>query len=154
MTNSFRHALWDPPLILAQIAAVQACFYATLGALLAAGARAFGGAASLGLVFSFRALDAWQVVPAFLLNSLAMAGILWFVVGRARQCWDFAVTAHTIHFVACCLYAGFPAYWTWWLLNVACATIMTLCGEYLCMKFDMQEIQMSHTRLNTGSIAA
>ena len=150
MKNSFRHAQWDPPLIIAQIAAVQACFYASLCALLAAAASTVGGAVSLSQVFSFRALDAWQVVPAFVVNSLVMAGFLWLVVGRARQCWDFAVTAHVINLVACCLYGGFPAFWTWWLLNVVCATIMTLCGEFLCMKLDMQAIEMSHVRLNTA----
>ena len=150
-SNSFRPYVWDPFLLLCQIAAVQAAFYATLGVILSAVAHWASGTVSLALLFSFRALEMWQVIPAFVLNSLLMSIVLWLVVGRARQCWDFAVTAHLIHLVACCAYGGFPAYWTWWIMNVACGVIMTICAEFLCMRLDMQAIEMSHVRLNNAS---
>lgn len=60
-----------------------------------------------------------------------------------RQCLDFAATAHLVHLVFCCVYAGFPKWWTWWLLNLACMALMAVMGEFVCMRTELKAIPVT-----------
>ena len=66
-----------------------------------------------------------------------MYGVLLF------QCLDFAATAHLIHLIVCTIYAGFPTSLTWWLLNLACMALMSVIGEFICMRTELKAIPVS-----------
>ena len=68
------------------------------------------------------------------------------VVERAKKCLDFAATFHILHLCGCYLYAGFPGTWEWWIVNAVAMVAMSLLGEYLCMRREMQEILLLPTR--------
>lgn len=69
---------------------------------------------------------------------------LWYVVKRTKQCLDFTCTVHGFHLVACWAYNGyFPNTLTWWLVNVISVIIMTVFGEFLCLKTEMKAIPLA-----------
>ena len=59
------------------------------------------------------------------------------------QCLDFAPAAHLIHLIVCTIYAGFPTSLTWWLLNLACMALMSVIGEFVCMRTELKAIPVS-----------
>ena len=69
---------------------------------------------------------------------------LWFIVCRTKQCLDFAVTLHCVHFFVCWIYNGhIPHTASWWILNLVGVTLMTVLGEFLCMRTEMKAIPLS-----------
>lgn len=81
---------------------------------------------------------------AYLLNALTSAGGLWYVVQRTKLCWDFAATAHLAHLVVCWAYNGlFPHSLVWWLSCCISVIIMTVLGEFLCMRSELRAIPLS-----------
>ncbi|XP_049834700.1 protein SYS1 homolog isoform X2 [Schistocerca gregaria] len=84
------------------------------------------------------------IITAFVLNALVGALGLWFIVQRTKQCLDFSCTAHLIHLIICWYYnSHFPSAFSWWLLNIVCLTIMCVCGEFLCMRTELQAIPLN-----------
>ena len=71
------------------------------------------------------------------------------IVERAKKCLDFVATLFVLHVVLCSMYSGFPTELWWWLSMFGSALIMTLLGEFLCMRHEMREIHLSAT--NRGS---
>merc|ERR1712100_175499 len=141
---------WDPSLISAQILALQAANYVTLGFILFMLDSVSGHPLTLQQVFSPNALRVHSVfggltMMAHLMNSVVGSVLLVFIVERAKQCLDFTVTAYTLNLVNCCLYEGFPVNWEWWFTSVVGATLMAVLGECLCMKYEIRDIPL---RLN------
>ena len=148
--GGFEPGGFDPKMIVAQIAAMQALLYLSLGAFM----LLFNGlsgrpATAVGLeqVLSSRALRLSSPggtisLMAFFFNALAGGCFLVVVVERAKKCLDFAATWHILHMCACTLYDGWPEGWEWWVANIGGATAMTLLGEYLCMRHEMREIPL------------
>jgi hypothetical protein len=67
--------------------------------------------------------ESWVVGILAALVVAAVCGLaLVPVVGRAKQCWDFAATAYILHLVACSCYTRFP---------VVNYTPMSLCANRL-----------------------
>lgn len=59
-------------------------------------------------------------------------------------------TFHIVHLCVCWWYnAMFPTNASWWLLNAVCAAIMCVCGEFLCLRTELQEIPVGYAALNT-----
>lgn len=145
---------FDPRLICAQILLVQALTYAGLGMwLLLLNGLAGRAASSISLVhmFSYKAISltqngGWIAIAAYILNSVTGGCFLMIVVERAKKCLDFAATAHILHLCLCYLYAGFPDTWEWWVVNLLSLLAMSLMGEYLCMRREMQDILLVPTR--------
>ena len=145
---------FDPRLISAQILLVQALTYAGLGMwLLLLNGLAGRAASSISLVhmFSYKAISltqngGWIAIAAYILNSVTGGCFLMIVVERAKKCLDFAATAHILHLCLCYLYAGFPDTWEWWVVNLLSLLAMSLMGEYLCMRREMQDILLVPTR--------
>mmetsp|Transcript_12978 Transcript_12978/g.48546 ORF Transcript_12978/g.48546 Transcript_12978/m.48546 type:complete len:132 (-) Transcript_12978:1542-1937(-) len=79
-------------------------------------------------------------VAAFVGASLLMALALCAVVGRAKKCLDFAVTAHVAHFVSCCFVAGVPRQLAWWVTCGMSVSLSAIAGEYLCAAREMRDI--------------
>lgn len=66
---------------------------------------------------------------------------LWLIVGRTKQCLDFSLTVHFIHFVISWIYNGhIPHTVSWWILNLVGVTLMTVLGEFLCMRSEIKAI--------------
>ena len=139
---------FDPALIVGQICAMQSLLYIALGAWF----LLFNGlsgcpATSIGLEALFSAcslrLDkrgGWISLSAFSINSLSGGCLLSIIVERAKKCLDFTATAHMLHLCGCTLYDGFPKRWEWWLVTVMSMVVMSLFGEYLCMRRELRDI--------------
>ncbi|KAL5022143.1 hypothetical protein ScPMuIL_001298 [Solemya velum] len=146
MPGQFRSNVWDPLLIIAQIISLQCQFYITLGAWVYI--LDLIGRFDLSLEQMFTQVDIGFYedsgrtnLIAFALNSLTSSFGLWVIVRRTRQCLDFAATTHVIHFIVCWIYTGhIPHTLAWWVTNIVCVTLMTVLGEYLCMKSEMKAI--------------
>ena len=68
---------------------------------------------------------------------------LWYVVQRTKLCLDFAATVHIFHLVICWVYNGHvPRTIAWWILNVTSVALMTVIGEFLCMRTEMKAIPL------------
>jgi len=99
----------------------------------------------------------WITAAAFFLNAIAgcarssppphthtpaapsrSAVFLCLIVERARKCLDFTATASLLHLVFTTCHAGWPSSWEWWAVIVLSAVVMSLLGEYLCMRREMQ----------------
>ena len=146
--SGFRSSVWDPLLILSQIISVQCLFWTTLGFWVYAVDFIGGSDVSLGQLFDykdmiFKELEGKLLLAAFLLNSLTGGLALWYIVKRTKQCWDFALTAHLFHLVVCCTYSGFPHTAVWWLVSLLSMVFMTVFGEFLCMRTELQAIPLN-----------
>ncbi|CAL1674999.1 unnamed protein product [Lasius platythorax] len=64
---------------------------------------------------------------------------------------DFACTAHFIHLICCWVYNGtYPTSFSWWCLNLVSLCIMCVCGEFLCMRTELQAIPLSMNSQKTA----
>ncbi|XP_002742438.1 protein SYS1 homolog isoform X2 [Saccoglossus kowalevskii] len=149
MSGSFRTNIWDPGLIIAQMLALQSIYYFFLGLWLVLVDCISQASRSVDQMFSyedleFKSFNGKLIMIAFVLNSLTGAGGLWLLISRTRQCLDFAATVHLYHLIVCWIYNGsFPMTLSWWLVNVACLALMTVLGEFLCMRSEMTAIPVS-----------
>lgn len=144
-------SLWDPVLILAQIITIQCLFYVSQGLLLWLLLGPYVVKLNMHHFFdwqwvSFHSFNGWMIVVANLLNGLAAAGYLVFIVERAKKCLDFAATAYIINFIGVCVYSGFPRNFEWWLVNILGLTIMAMLGEWLCLQRELREIPVGSLR--------
>jgi protein SYS1 len=174
----FQLAQWDAPLLLLQMATMQALFSLSLGLVVSAlvlllsllssssssasspssAADEASGrlAALLGLdsVLGERLLatDYGLVFhTAVVMNAVLAAGWLRVVVRRARQCLDFACTAHLIHLAVVAVYLGrLPGVASWWISIVGSCVLMTIGGENLCRRLEMREITLNVPRTGGG----
>ncbi|KAK2148319.1 hypothetical protein LSH36_502g00031 [Paralvinella palmiformis] len=155
MAGQFRSSVWDPVLIIAQILTMQSVFYVSLGAWVCILDVLLGTNRSLeqlfGYEFMIHNLQATQLTDvqgrflmvAYFCNALTGSAGLWFVVQRTKLCWDFSVTAHLVHLVICWIFNGwFPSMLSWWLITVISVIMMTVLGEFLCMRTEMKAIPL------------
>lgn len=145
----FRSHVWDPKLLCLQIVAMQCQFYFMFGMWTYLMDIIGRFDASMDQLFTQTDLDLLEdsgrvQVIAFLLNSLTSAVAIWYIVQRAKLCLDFAVTTHFLHFLGCWIFNHhIPQTLPWWILNVIGCAIMTVCGEFLCMRTEMKAIPLS-----------
>lgn len=145
-----QQAAFDPQLIVAQIVAMQSLTYISLGAwMLLLNGLAGRSISSVGLehIFSHHTLrlsytGGWVSVAAFFFNAIAGGCFLSIIVERAKKCLDFAATVHVVHLLNCWMYDGLPNSWEWWLVNLMSLVVMSLLGEYLCLRREMREIPL------------
>ncbi|CAH0550772.1 unnamed protein product [Brassicogethes aeneus] len=149
LTGSFRYTQWDPWLVISQIISVQCLLYVSLGLILALLGTLVGDSRTLDHIFEYHEIHVRDfggkvVISAFVINALVGAAVLWHIVERTKQCMDFSCTWHLIHLIICWFYNGnFPVTFSWWALNVACATLMCVCGEFLCLRTELAAIPLS-----------
>nr|CAD7438562.1 unnamed protein product [Timema bartmani] len=130
LTGQFRNTSWDPFLIISQIVAMQCVMYFGLGLWMFLLDLFAGSSRSLDHLFKYQEIHVRDfggklVISAFVLNALTC-------------------TAHLFHLVLCWSYNGhFPTSFSWWFLNIACLTITCVCGEFLCMRTELQAIPLS-----------
>ncbi|MCD7453384.1 hypothetical protein HAX54_020799 [Datura stramonium] len=144
-------AVWDPWLIVAQIACFQCLYYLTLGIFMAILVGTRVSRMSLVYFFDYATVTAstvtgWCVIASFILSSLAGAGFLLYLIERAKKCLDFSATLYIVHLLICTIYGGWPSSVTWWVVNVTGLAVMALLGEYLCIRRELREIPITKFR--------
>ncbi|XP_059055832.1 protein SYS1 homolog [Achroia grisella] len=150
LTGSFRYTQWDPCLIISQIVAMQSVMYLTLCLLTAIMQDLTGSTRTLDHLFEYHEIhvrdnEGRSVIAAFVLNAVIGSFMLWNIVGRTKLCLDFSCTYHGIHLIVCWIYNGvFPTTFSWWTLNIACAAITCVTGEFLCLRTELQAIPLSN----------
>ncbi|XP_066588476.1 protein SYS1 homolog [Prorops nasuta] len=148
ISGQFRKSTWDPILIISQIIAVQSLMYCCLGVWIWIISFILGTTKSLDYAFQYNEIHVRDyggrlVITIFILNALIGSWALWWLVQRAKQCMDFTCTAHLIHLLCCWIYnASFPTNFSWWCLNIVSLSIMCVCGEFLCMRTELQAIPL------------
>lgn len=156
ISGQFRKTMWDPFLIISQIIAIQTVMYFCLGLWIWIVASFIGSTKSLDYAFHYKQIHVRDfagqfIIIIFILNALIGAIALWWLVQRTKQCMDFACTAHLIHLLCCWIYnASFPSTFSWWCLNIISLSIMCVCGEFLCMKTELQAIPLSMNSQKTA----
>lgn len=149
-------AVWDPWLIVAQIVCFQCLYYLTLGIFMTILVGTRVSRISLVYFFDYATVTAstvtgWCVIASFILSSLAGAGILLYLIERAKKCLDFSATLYIVHLLICIIYGGWPSSITWWVVNVTGLAVMALLGEYLCIRRELREIPISKFRSRSVS---
>jgi len=153
----FYSYVWDPRLILSQILTLQCLFYLCLGLLLFVLDSISGHSLTLEQIFSSDSINThhasgWITIAATLINALFGAVFLVYVVERAKKCLDFTGTAYLIHTVSCIAFNGrIPNTWAWWMTNCLALIIMSILGEYLCQRRELQEIPLSNPSSRTSA---
>ena len=80
--------------------------------------------------------------------------MLLLLVGRSKQCFDFAATLHLFHLIVCVVYAGWPRTVLWWALNITSLILMAVLGEYLCMRRELMPITLAGQDLSRSGSRA
>jgi len=148
MNNHFRLTVWDPSLIVAQIVCLQAYFYFAYGALLILVALLVSVDTSMYNVLSYKAINFSDrsgicTLMCYLLTALVGSVGLWMFVKRTKQCLDFTVTCYVIHILLSWMYSGSaPSTLSWWLFTTVGVTVMCVCGEFLCLRSELQDIPL------------
>lgn len=137
--------VWDPWLIVSQIACLQCLYYLSLGLFMwiLVGSRV--PRLPLLYFFDYSMLSAstvtgWCILAAFFFSALAGAGYMLFLIERAKKCLDFATTLYIIHLFLCLIYGGWPSSVTWWVSNGVGLAAMALLGEWLCIRRELRDI--------------
>ncbi|XP_039745759.1 protein SYS1 homolog [Pararge aegeria] len=150
LTGSFRYTQWDPCLIVSQIVAMQCVLYLTLSLLIAVMQDLTTSTRTLDHLFQYHEIqvkdnEGRAVIIAFVLNAIIGALMLWMLVGRTKLCLDFSCTFYGIHLLTCWFYNNsFPTTFSWWALNIACASVMCVAGEFLCLRTELQAIPLTN----------
>ncbi|VDD80740.1 unnamed protein product [Mesocestoides corti] len=148
MVHWFRSSAWDPVLLISQIIFMQCLFYGTTGALCALFSPISRWHTSLRLLLDdselrFRDLQGRCLISVFLVAAVLCALGLWRIVRRTKLCLDFTCTLYFWHFIFCTIYtSSFPVSVAWWLTVTVSIILMTLMGEFLCMRTEMQAIPL------------
>lgn len=84
---------------------------------------------------------------------MSRAIYLLYLIERAKKCLDFSATLYIIHLFICIIYGGWPSSITWWVVNVTGLALMSLLGEWLCIRRELQEIPITRLRSSKQSFA-
>jgi len=152
MSSFIPHNVWDPTLIISQIAVLQSLFYMSLGCCCYFIDAIFNENITLAQIFSYKYVTfgspiGWSTILAYVVSSITIAIGLVKIVERARKCLDFVTTIHFIHLIVCIIYGGFPR-WMWWIINIFTIAMTAVLGEYLCLRNDLKEIPLGESRFS------
>ncbi|OAD70628.1 hypothetical protein PHYBLDRAFT_94293, partial [Phycomyces blakesleeanus NRRL 1555(-)] len=147
--SSFRTTTWDPLLIIAQIISLQSLSYLLVSLALIIALALTGSEITLDAILSDQeirmdAVSGWTLALVWFLHAFLAIPLLVLIVQRAKLILDFVLTMHGIHLVAVWIYRKqLPTGGVWWLLQLVHALIMTLGGEWACMRREMEPIMMT-----------
>lgn len=139
--------VWDPWLIIAQIGCLQCLFYLSLGAHLWLFVGTHVPSFTLKYFFDFTIISAtsfvgWCTIIASLANACTGAFFLLVLVERTKKCLDFTATIYIVHLFFCLVFKGLPVNMIWWAVNGTSLIVMTVVGEWLCMRREQREIPL------------
>ncbi|KAJ3176147.1 hypothetical protein HDU87_005525 [Geranomyces variabilis] len=158
--SSFRASKFDPVLLSAQIVALQCTYYLTASLLIFLLELLTGSPITLAHVLSSSELRTdtvlgWALSLGMLLNALAAAYALVIIVGRSRLCVDFSVTLHVLHLLATAVYSrGVPRSVWWWVVVLTSMVGVAVGGEKLCLRKEMEPIELVGAKKRHASVAA
>jgi protein SYS1 len=70
--------------------------------------------------------------------------IIYYLVGRYKQCLDFSITIHFYHFLACWIYNSHsPQSFSWYVTHFLCIVAMTILSEHLSKKAELRTIPLA-----------
>ncbi|KAK4475259.1 hypothetical protein MN116_000780 [Schistosoma mekongi] len=154
MASGFRSTVWDPVLIISQIIFMQCAFYISASSISGLLLITFShDLPTLDMIFNDTKIHFPDSIGiclfiGFLLTPLLCSICLWHIVKRSKQCLDFACTIHFWHFIFCIIYSRhFPQSILWWIVNIISIIIMTVMGEFLCMRTEMADIPLRSTTM-------
>ena len=82
------------------------------------------------------------LVKIYSIDCSALAIV--YLVGRYKQCFDFSVTVHLYHFLACWIYNSQLAnVFYWYLIQFLSIVIMTILSEHLSKRLELQNIPLT-----------
>lgn len=65
------------------------------------------------------------------------------IVVKGSKVLDYMITLTAFHILICCLFEGLDYLnWKWLAVNGLWCLVTTLCGEYVCIRFEQQEIRI------------
>ena len=139
----YYHNIWDPLLIVSQMATLQFSFYLLLGLYLLLLHLLLSTPLHLALMLdgdsiSLSVLSGWTVISALLLTAPSCALLMLAVVGRAKKCLDFTCSLFFLHYLSCTAYSGIPSSWHFYLVVAIALTLTVVISEYLCMREEMK----------------
>lgn len=143
-SGKFHKSVFDPKLIVLQIVCLQCFFYLVMGSVLAV---FHGNAVNLKHMFSDRYMSmstatGWADMTATVVSGISGGMALGMLVERAKKCLDHTSTLFIFHLFLTWIYGGFPHQTEWWSCSILSLIIMVLLGEWLCVRQEMQEIQL------------
>ncbi|KAI8079815.1 integral membrane protein S linking to the trans Golgi network-domain-containing protein [Halteromyces radiatus] len=147
---------WDPILIISQIVSLQALYYIILSLLLWITLSLSGMPMTLDALFQTTTLQTdnvfgWTLGLVVMVNAVATIPVVVVIVQRARQVLDFVLTLHGIHVFGCWIHSHrFPSTLAWWLVQLVAVIVMTLGGEWACMRYEMKPILLSNDMKNSS----
>ncbi|KAJ3164032.1 hypothetical protein HDU88_005685 [Geranomyces variabilis] len=158
--SSFRASKFDPILLSAQIVALQCTYYLTASLHIFLLELLTGSPITLAHVLSSSELRTdtvlgWALSLGMLLNAGAAAYALLIIVERSRLCVDFSVTLHFLHLLATSVYSrGVPRNLWWWVVMMLSMLGVAVGGEKLCLRKEMQPIELVGFKKRHASVAA
>ncbi|ORX91292.1 hypothetical protein K493DRAFT_286975 [Basidiobolus meristosporus CBS 931.73] len=146
--STFRATTWDPILIISQIVTLQSLCYLSASLIILIVDGLTGADITLDNLLNFReyrgdTIFGWTLTAGWLANSVFGVFLLLHIVERAKLCLDFTITFHFFHFLFTSMYSQqIPSYFMWWALNVVSCCLMSIGGEWMCMRKEMAPIQL------------
>ena len=141
----YYHNIWDPVLIVSQMATLQCAFYLSFGCALLLLHLLLSTPLSLSLMLDgdlirLTRASGWTAIVAQLCAAPCTAYLILRVVGRAKKCLDFSASLFFLHYLVCVLYGGIPSSWQYYLVLAAALIVTVVVSEFLCMKEEMRWI--------------
>ncbi len=138
---------FNSSLIILQIISMQMLFYSGLSLFYIFFDFTFGLPLHFGQFFHFSSFNTdhyygiISIVSSFLNIPIIIIGLIYIVV-KANKVLDFISTVYIIHLIICLFYNKFVFFNIGWIfINGVCFLMTVLIGEYICLKFEQQEIK-------------
>lgn len=146
----FYSHIWDPPLIITQIIAMQAAYWFIYGASVSFSTLFFPHVTytmdSIFLLGTLSMSDSqfdWVYIICLWVTAFASGALMSIIVDRSKKCLDFSSTAHIIHFIVCLVYSeSIPGDPSWWVFHMVSLYIMTSVSFALCRRFELGDIPL------------
>lgn len=86
----------------------------------------------------------WTLALVWLVNAVIVIPVLVLLVQRAKLVLDFVLTLEFIHLIFVWIHTRhFPTCGAWWILQTVSTIVMTLGGEWACMRRELEPILVS-----------
>ncbi|KAJ2347508.1 hypothetical protein IWW50_004210, partial [Coemansia erecta] len=142
--STFRKAVWDPVLIVAQIVTLQCFGYGAFSVLMVGASILTDMQLTPRLLFSSQTVqntvEGYVVTSALLAMGAANIVPLVYMVERSRLCVDFSLTFFAVHVVLVWWSQGEAPHVLWWAAVAASAGVMAVGGRAACMRREMLPI--------------
>ena len=145
---------FNAKLILLQIACMELLYYSGLSFFFILFDFSFGLIFHFGQFFHHSAFNTdhmygmVDILSNFLNIPVVIGGLIYIVV-KANKVLDFVSTIYIIHTIVCLFYSGFHFFnFGWFIINFTTFLITVLLGEYICIRFEQQEIKIFENIFN------